>query len=231
VQSGGNLNDIKKRLDDAGLEVASAIGFANWIVDDQDQRRAGLEQARRDMDRVRSIGGTRIAAPPAGATDQTDLDLFKAAERYRALLEVGNEIGVLPQLELWGFSKTLSRLGELAFVATEAAHPNASMLPDVYHIYKGGSDFEGLRFINGRAIHVFHMNDYPADPPRETINDSHRVFPGLGVAPLKEIVRTLSETGFRGVFSLELFNREYWAMDALDVAKRGLAAMQEAASL
>ncbi len=228
VEGGGQLTEIRQRLADAGLEVPSAIGFANWIVDDDTQRAAGLAAARHDMELLAAIGGTRLAAPPVGATQQVGLDLFRAAERYRALLEIGDELGVVPQLELWGFSKSLSRLGELAFVATEAGHPRACVLPDVYHIYKGGSDFHGLRLFNGRTIHVFHMNDYPADPPRETINDSHRVYPGDGVAPLGQILQTLVAAGCRSMLSLELFNPEYWKQDPLEVARTGLARMQAA---
>ena len=96
-------------------------------------------------------------------------------------------MGVTPQAELWGFSKSLSRLGELMFVAVESGHADACLLPDVYHIYKGGSDFHGLKLINGRRVHVFHVNDYPAEPPRETIGDADRVYPGDGIAPLNQI--------------------------------------------
>ena len=177
---------------------------------------------RRDMDLVRQIGGTRIAAPPAGATRQSGMDLFKAAQRYRKLLELGDQMGVVPQVEVWGFSKTLSRLGETVFVAVESGHPKACILPDVYHIYKGGSDFEGLRILSGQSIHVFHVNDYPNDPPRETISDANRVYPGDGIAPLNRIFSMLSQNGFRGALSLELFNRDYWKQDALAVAKTGL---------
>jgi sugar phosphate isomerase/epimerase len=96
------------------------------------------------------------------------------------------------------------------------------VLTDVYHIYKGGSDVTGLGLFRGPAMHVMHMNDYPADPPRETIKDEHRVYPGDGVAPLDSILRTLRDIGFRGMLSLELFNREYWKQDALAVARTGL---------
>jgi 2-keto-myo-inositol isomerase len=234
VKQGGSLKDAAKRINDHGLKVESAIGFANWIVDDDANRKKGLEQAKRDMDIVRQIGGTRIAAPPAGATGQSDMDLFKAAQRYRDLLELGDQMGVVPQAEVWGFSKTLSRLGETVFVAVESGHPKACILPDVYHIYKGGSNFEGLRILSGQSIHVFHVNDYPDDPPRKTISDAHRVYPGDGVAPLNKIFGMLSQNGFRGALSLELFNRDYWKQDALAVAKTGLektkAAVQKAFS-
>jgi len=228
VQAGGSLADLRKRIADSGLKVESAIGFAQWIVDDENARRQGLEQARRDMDTLAQIGGTRIAAPPAGAQNVVGPDLDTAAARYRALLELGDQMGVIPQVEVWGFSKTLSRLGESMYVAIESGHPKACLLADVYHLYKGGSGFSGLRLLAGSGMHVFHMNDYPATPARDKISDADRVYPGDGVAPLKSILRDLRQTGFQGALSLELFNRSYWEQDALLVARTGLAKMREA---
>jgi 2-keto-myo-inositol isomerase len=225
---GGDLKDIRKQINDSGLTVEGAISFFNWIVDNDDQRAKGIEQAKRDMDVLAQIGGKRIAAPPAGATRQAGLT--KAAERYRTLLELGDQIGVVPELELWGSSKNLHRLGEVMFVVIESGHPKACMLPDVYHIYKGGSDFNGLKQISAHAIQVLHMNDYPADLPRETITDRDRVYPGDGIAPLTQIIRDLNDNGSRAVLSLELFNPTYWKQDPLAVAKTGLAKMKNAVS-
>lgn len=224
VDRGGKLSELKKRIDGAGLFVASAIGFANWISDDPATRQEGLQNARRDMDMVAELGGQFIAAPPIGAHKSGSVSppLPEIAKRYRALCEVGQTAGVRPQLELWGFSPTLSRLGELAYVVTEAAHPAACVLPDFYHIYKGGSDFEGLNAIEASMMHCFHINDYPAEPSRADIADKHRVYPGDGVCPLPKIIRQLIDNGFRGTFSLELFNPQYWKQDALQVATLGL---------
>lgn len=228
VDEGGSLPDLKKRIADLGLTVASAIGFAPWAAEDDAERAKGLDQFRRDMEMVAAIGGTRIAAPPAGINKTPGIDLRKVADRYRAALELGREVGVVPQLEIWGSSLILSRLGEAAFVAIEAAHRDACLLLDAYHLYRGGNDFAGLNQINGAAMHVFHLNDYPADPPRETINDSFRVYPGDGVCPLRDVLGTLHRTGFRGMLSLELFNRQHWEQDPLEVAKTGLAKMKAA---
>ena len=129
---------------------------------------------------------------------------------------------------MWGFSTTLGRLGEAAQVAIDSGHSQACILADVYHLYKGGSSFEGLRLLNGAAMHCFHMNDYPAAPPRESIRDADRVYPGDGVAPLTQILRDLMATGFRGTLSLELFNPTYWKQDPLTVARTGLAKMRAA---
>jgi 2-keto-myo-inositol isomerase len=228
ARDGGNLKDIRRKISDSGLTVESSISFFQWIVDDDDQRAKGLEQVKRDMDVLAQIGGKRIAAPPAGATREAGLDLMKAAERYRALLELGERMGVVPQLETWGSSKNLHRLGQAMFVVIESGHPKACLLPDVYHTYKGGSDFNGLKHISASAIQVFHMNDYPADPPRETIGDRDRVYPGDGIAPLTQILRDLQATGSRAFLSLELFNPNYWKQDPLAVAKTGLTKMKDA---
>jgi sugar phosphate isomerase/epimerase len=78
-------------------------------------------------------------------------------------------------------------------------------------------------------MQVFHMNDYPAKPARAEITDAHRVYPGDGVAPLVPMLRTLRSLGFRGVLSLELFNRDYWKQNPLTVAQRGLEKMRAVA--
>ena len=81
--------------------------------------------------------------------------------------------------------------------------------------------------MSSEAIQIFHMNDYPRDLPRASIKDADRVYPGDGIAPLDEILRTLFSVGFHGVLSLELFNPEYWKQNPLLVAKTGLEKMKE----
>jgi len=226
----GSLKDIRKKIGDLGLSVEGAISFARWIVDDDAERAKGLEQIKQEMDILSQIGGKRIAAPPAGANREPGLDLMKAAERYRALLELGDQMGIVPQLEIWGSSSNLHGLGEAMFVVIESGHPKACLLPDVFHIYKGGSDFNGLKQISAQAIHVFHLNDYPTEPPRQTITDRDRVYPGDGIAPLTQILRDLQANGSRAALSLELFNPTYWKQDPLIVAQTGLAKMKAAVS-
>lgn len=226
VDGGGSVADLAKEMSDLGLGLDSAIAFGTWIADDAQQREAGLAQCGRDMDIVRELGGRRIAAPPVGGTKEPKIDLDVVTERYRRLLEIGAQREVEPQVELWGFSHNLSTLAEVLYVAAAAERPNACLLLDVYHLYKGGCDFSNVGFIPGTKLHCLHMNDYPADPPRAEINDSYRVYPGDGVAPIGEILTALVASGFSGTLSLELFNREYWKLPALEVATTGLEKMK-----
>ncbi len=228
VENGGSLKDLKKRIDDHGLTVQSAIGFAPWIVNDADKRATGLEEAKRDMDTIAQLGGTRIAAPPAGAGKKDMVTLDDAADRYRALLELGDKMGVTPQIEMWGGHPIIGTMEKALYVAIKAGHPKACFLGDVYHTYKGGSAFDSILLLGPGALHNYHMNDYPADPPRATINDSHRVYPGDGIAPLTKILQNFKAVGAYPSLSLELFNRDYWKMPALECAKVGLEKMKDA---
>ncbi|WP_162052166.1 sugar phosphate isomerase/epimerase family protein [Pontibacter pamirensis] len=226
LEGGGTLPEARKRLDNLGLKVENAIGFAQWVVDDDTARMKGMELLKREMEMLAQLGCHRTAAPPVGATQDPGLDLKRAAERYRAILELGEQTGVVPQLELWGFSQNLSRLSEVMYVAIESGHPSARVLLDVYHLYRGGSSVDSLPLVGKAAIEVFHVNDYPANTPSATITDADRVYTGDGVAPLSRILQYIHNPEKPVVLSLEVFNKDYYAQDPLKVAQAGLVKMK-----
>jgi 2-keto-myo-inositol isomerase len=229
LDKGGTLSDVRKRLNDLGITVENNIGFAQWIVDDDVTRQKGIEQMKREMDILAQIGCKRTAAPPTGATDTPGLDLNKAAGRYRTILELGDKTGVIPQLEMWGFSKNLSRANEVLYVAMQTGHPSAKVLLDVFHLYKGGTPLDTLHLMSPSAVDILHMNDYPANITAANITDADRVYAGDGVAPVKRILQMLQKQGKPLVISTEVFNKNYYSQDALTVAKTALAKMKAVA--
>src|SRR4051794_36967649 len=229
LDKGGTLRDVKKRLNDLGITIENNIGFAQWIVDDDAMRQKGLEQMKKEMDMLAQIGCKRTAAPPVGATDTPGLDLNKAAERYKAILELGDTTGVVPQLEMWGFSKNLSRANEVLYVAMQTGHSSAKVLLDVFHLYKGGTPMDTLHLMSPSAVDILHMNDYPANLSATNITDADRVYAGDGVAPVKHILQTLHRQDQPLIISTEVFNKNYYSQDALTVAKTALTKMKAVA--
>ncbi len=226
VAGGGRLSDLRRAAEGGGLKVAGLIGFFEWAVEDAARRAKGFEEAKRNMAQIAEIGGTQLAAPPWGIHAEGPFELAKVIERYRDLCELGDRMGVTPIVEFWGASRHLSTLAEAAAIVVGCGHPRACLLADVFHLYRGGSSEAGLGKLAGASVGLFHVNDYPASPPRGSINDSDRVWPGLGVAPVAPILKTLHAIGYRGALSVELFNEAYYAMPALDAAKAGLAAIR-----
>ena len=227
VDKGSSLPALKKLLDDHKLVVSSGIGFASWMTDDEEKRKAGFKQMREEMEIMAALGCARIAAPSSGIGPTDQLDLFKIGERYSMLLDLGKETGVIPQLEFWGASRFF-HIGQALMVCAVANNPAARILADVYHLFRGNSRFESFKMIDGKMIEIIHMNDYPGSIPREQQADKDRVYPGDGVAPLKQILTDLKNMEGPKILSLELFNKDYWTQDPLQVAKTGLEKMRKA---
>jgi sugar phosphate isomerase/epimerase len=137
-------------------------------------------------------------------------------------------MAVLPLLELWGTHPVLGPLSHGIYVTVGGGRPDASLLLDVFHLYKSGTPFTALKQINGGSLHVMHLNDYPQAADPSTLNDSNRIYPGDGVAPLPQIFRDLRDNGFRGYFSLELFNKEYWTKSADENLKTAIEKIRAA---
>jgi 2-keto-myo-inositol isomerase len=225
ISSGKSLNALKKLSDDSKLPIVNAIGFATWMTDDEEKRKAGFAQMREEMDIMAALGCPRIAAPAAGIT--TPPDLLRVGERYKELLNLGRQTGVMPQLEFWGPS-LFYHLGQAMMAAAVANDTEVHILADIFHLYRGNSGFDCLKMLDGGVIDIFHMNDYPGAIPREQLQDKDRVFPGDGAAPLGQILSHLYRMSGPKILSLELFNRNYWDLDPLLVAKTGLEKMKKA---
>ena len=219
LENGGKAEDLRDKLQTHQLTLENIIGFSKWCSDDPEERKTALAQLREEMLITAALGGAYIAAPVQGISelDRTKYDDY--AERYNAILELGDEISVTPLIELWGMG-ALHKVADCAQIVIATGHPKASMLLDFYHVHRGGNDWDTIDILNGKRLPVIHMNDYPATPSYEKLKDSDRVLPGEGVCPFDEIIPKLYRAGFRGGFSVELFNKGYWeTMDAKTLLK------------
>ena len=93
---------------------------------------------------------------------------------------------------------------------------------DTFHLFRGGSGFNGVKHLNGEFIACFHWNDVRENPAREMQGDKHRLYPGDGILPLVKLLQDLKAINYRGPLSLELFNRDHWKQDPEQVAVTGL---------
>lgn len=228
LKEGGTVREAKRIIDDLGLEIENAIGFARWIVDDEAMRNAGLKQLQGEMEQLAGIGCKRIAAPPSGANggNAALLDLNVITERYIKILEMGRQTGVMPVLEMWGASRNLSKISQVLYVIAESGHKDARALLDIFHIYRGGSSFDSLEFVGKPAIDIFHVNDYPSGILSTKISEPDRIYTGDGIAPIRQALQAIKDPNKQIVISLEVFNESYYQQDALLVAQTGLAKMK-----
>jgi 2-keto-myo-inositol isomerase len=221
LNSGGTIASVKNKLSTLNIKVENCIAFDEWVVDDERTRKTSIESMRKTMELMAAIGCKRIAATGKGLTSDTTISLDTIAERYKTVLEMGLSIGVTPLLEMWGFQKQFSNVSEVTYCAMQTGNPSAKILLDIFHIYKGKTSLDTLSFINPEINDILHMNDYPSLSP-DVITDVERIYPGDGVAPIKQILKTLKRNDQPLILSVELFNSNYYKQDALFVAKTAL---------
>lgn len=228
AKASGELSEAVKMARDGGLAFVNGIAFGAWVDADPAKRAAGLEETKRDMALLAEMGCPCIAASMFGSQKKGS-PLFSRetiAERYAVVCDLGAKMDVRPLLEYWGHSVNLHTPEDALAVATQVGRANAGILPDVYHTYRGGGRFEAFRFFSPATVPVLHMNDYPANPPREQLVDADRIWPGDGVAPWRQIFAYLDEANVNPWLSIELFNPNYWKSTPLETLKTALAKMK-----
>jgi len=102
---------------------------------------------------------------------------------------------------------------------------NVGLVIDSFHFYAGGSTIESIETIDAQKLFIVHIND-AEDLSREVLEDRHRLYPGLGILPLRQIFGALGRIGYDRVVSVEIFRPEYWDRDPFEVARAARAAAQ-----
>jgi 2-keto-myo-inositol isomerase len=219
-KNGGNLKALGAEIKKLGLKVPSVIGLWNAIPGTMPEFQLSLKETRRRMRMAHDIGAEHIQTIPN--TLPENYNQKWVAERYRDIIEIGmKEFNIKPALVFVKYF-TIKTLGQAVGIAMDANHPNALVIPDVYHMYISGGGFEGLKMLKGDAIAIFQFNDAPNTPAFKDLKDEHRVYPGDGILPLTSIFKDLKATGYKGFISLEMYNPNYYKEDLLQVAKTGL---------
>lgn len=220
-KSGGDLREMNKYIRDKGLFVPSMIGLWGCLPESEEAFQESLPATRNRMRMASEIGCEFVQTIPNKVGENYDRRFV--ADCYRRLIEIGiQDYNVKPAL-VFVEMFPLKTMGQALEIAADADHPEARIIPDVFHMYISKGGFEGLNLLQGNAIAIFQFNDAPKGMALEDMKDKDRVFPGDGILPLPKILKDLKATGYTGCISLELYNPDYYKQDMLQVAKTGLS--------
>ncbi|MEA2203910.1 MAG: 2-keto-myo-inositol isomerase [Blastocatellia bacterium] len=151
------------------------------------------------------------------------------AESVRVLSELGEiagSHGVSLAFEFLGQTDCSVQTLELANeIVSRVARANVGLVIDSFHFYAGGSTIEMIEALDPERLFIFHIND-AEDLPREQLQDSHRLLPGVGILPLSEILNAFKRIGYDRVASVEIFRPEYWERDPFELARDAKSALK-----
>ena len=228
IANGGSVDDVRKAVDDHGLQVPTTIMLKGWFDTVGADHATALDECKRRMEQAAIVGAVHcIGGPP----HDPHIDYDLGAQNYAELLSLGiREFGVRPAMEYLGFAQKFNTIEDSLEIMQRSGHPEATIVLDPFHCFRGGGPMESISKLSSSQIAVSHFNDAPANPPRELQRDPDRVLPGDGIVDLKKYCDLLRSVGYNRWLSLELFSEELWSRDPKEVAQIGLDKMRAAAA-
>lgn len=160
-----------------------------------------------------------VVVPGMLPGDASTEDVVEESTRVLTeLSRIADSFNVSLAFEFLGQPRCSVQTLEVAYkIVKEVGRANVGLVIDSFHFYAGGSSLESIEALDAARLFIFHIND-AEERPREELQDSHRLLPGLGILPLKEIVGALRRIGYDRVASVEIFRPEYWERDPFELA-------------
>lgn len=218
---GHDVADVRKLL--AARDLRSIGGFETHLVcfGASEARRANQDLQLANARLVDELGGGTLVVgtdgPPQPLADPLDaLDPIAAALGELALRIEGLRVTVALE---FNWSPVVKSLSSAVRVVERVDHSQLGVLFDPAHYYVTPTKFEDLTAESVRRIVHVHLDDM-RDRPGDLSNcNSDRVLPGQGVLDLPALIGRLEEHGYRGQFSIEMFNAELWSLPAREAAR------------
>jgi 2-keto-myo-inositol isomerase len=204
---------------DLGLTAVSsqAVLPDMWIPGPA--RAASLETWKKRCDQFSTLGVPKLYCPSV-TNRKVTMDDYKATPGcIHEAGDIAKEHNITAMIEFARTSTHLATLSSSLKMIREANHPNVRPMLDFFHFWSGLSKFEDLDLLQHGELAHAHFQDV-ADVPKELYDNNSRLIPGDGIAPLTKILHKLSEKGYAGSLSVELFLADLVNGDPYEVSSK-----------
>jgi sugar phosphate isomerase/epimerase len=226
-EGGLSDEDIRRMLDDSGLEVAEIDLAWRWLPGG-DRIRIPRELDDHDLFCFEE-GDLFSVAEAVGARSLNAVDVFggdwsvgEAVDSFAALCVRAAEHGLLVHVEFLPWSK-IPDLDTAWRIVRDADQPNGGVAIDSWHFFQdSGANLEVLRRIPGGEVLSLQLSDAPAtvggDPAEASLHD--RLLPGDGVLDLRALVACARHIGAEAPIGIEVFSDELHSLDPVVAGRR-----------
>jgi sugar phosphate isomerase/epimerase len=204
-----SLADVKRLLDDNGLEYLELECLLDWFLDPDDER-------RKTADATRELLFEAAAALDAHHIKVANIfsrpcELPLLTERYAELCaDAAERHGARMVYEFMPPDVNVQDLDTALAIVEGAGSPNAAVAIDTWHMAKLGIQPAELERIPPGLFGWFELSDGHyrnlPDPVDETIN--HRALPGEGEFPIAEYVAAARRAGYDGPWGVEVLSEK-----------------------
>jgi sugar phosphate isomerase/epimerase len=213
-----DLAAARRVISDLGLNPVQAGTGVLELWEIGPNRAAALDNLKKRCEMCATLGFGHVYATTATSKKVTEEDYKAAPQNMHEAGEVAKQFHISLRIEFLRTSPFISTLPTILKLTRAAAHPNVAPMLDCYHFWSGLNKLEDLDLIRPGEIGHVHFQDVP-DIPREMLDLTTRIIPGDGVSPLTRILGKLSEKGYAGPLSVELFLPRFQQADPCELAR------------
>lgn len=225
--------DLKNLLTENNLEPYS-INSIEHITFRSDKDYAKIKAETEELSRIAAeIGCPYVVVVPGKMPEMANEEIIveESVKVLHELADIADKYNVGLAFEFLGQADCSVQTLDLDKKVIERVdRENVGLVIDTFHFYAGNSSFEALDTLDPKKLFIFHIND-AEDLPKENLTDAHRLYPGEGILPIKEIKQRLDKIGYDRMVSIEIFRPEYWNENPFDVAKKAKAATEKILNL
>jgi 2-keto-myo-inositol isomerase len=220
MDQGRTCAELGRQMYEEGITPVGAGPAAVWTV--ASGHHPGLERHEliERMDVTLALGASMLTLVVLGRPGN-DLagEYHRLADKLRGVAEMAQARGLKLALEFIGGFEVNGTLGSALELIRRADHPNLGLCLDLCHYYASASHLEELALLPKKKLFLVHVDD--SQPrPMEILRCEHRTFPGHGRIDVPALLGAIKKlTRYDGYYSVELYDKDIWAMDAREVFK------------
>jgi len=225
--------DLKNLLTENNLEPYS-INSIEHITFRNAEDYAHIKAETEELSKIAAeIGCPYVVVVPGKLPENTTEEqiIKESVKVLNELADIAEKHGVGLAFEFLGQSDCSVQTLDLDKKIIEKVNrENVGLVIDTFHFYAGNSTLEAIETLDPKKLFIFHIND-AEDLPKGDLNDAHRLYPGEGILPIKEIKERFDKIGYDRMVSIEIFRPEYWNENPFEVAIKAKAATEKALGL
>ena len=225
-----SIQDLSNLLETNKLECITFNAIELFSLCSEIEFQKILDYTERLMKIGVEIGCNTIIAVPSfleRASITEGKIIAQTVDRLRIIADIAKKYDYKVGFEPLGFPTCSVRKIDLALkIINNENLPEMGLVIDTFHYFLGEHESKDVKKIDVNKIWLIHIND-SIEKPLNQLQDEDRVLPDDGFFDLKNFVENLTEIGYDGWISIELFNKKMWEKDPFKVSINAMNSLKK----
>jgi 4-hydroxyphenylpyruvate dioxygenase len=221
----GSASDVARMCADLGLGICALQPFRDFEGMPEPQRRQGFRRIEKKFDLMEELC-TDLLLVCSNVSPISLGGIDRAADDFSELGERASARGFRVGFEALAWGRHVSDYRDAWEIVRRANHSSIGIILDSFHALAPSFPVGPIRAIPEDRIFLVQLADAPQlDLDVLSWSRHFRCFPGQGNLPVKDFMRAIDATGYKGPLSLEIFNDQFRAQSTKEVAIDGMRSL------